>query len=66
MYPPERNWLSRFLEAAFIFFLAAYLIRAGVRLIIEVYPVLLAIAAIVLLSVVAWHIWKHIHDAGQW
>lgn len=66
MYPPEKNWLSRFLEAAFVFALAAYLIRIGVNFIIEVYPVLLAIAAVVLLSVVILHIWKHIHDAGKW
>lgn len=65
MYP-EKSWLTKLLEAAFIFFLATYLIRAGVRILIEVYPVLLAIAAVVLISIVVWHIWKHIHDAGKW
>lgn len=60
-----KRWIDRILEAAFMLMLSAFFIRTAVEWIIEVWPVLAAIAAIIIAAVIAYRTWKYKHD-GQW
>lgn len=66
MYP--KNLITQILEAAFMLALAAFLIKTAVGWILEIWPVLLAIAIIITAIIIGVRIWKHKHDKdlGQW
>lgn len=62
-----KGLLSRLLECAFIFLFSTILIRAGINILIEIWPVLLVIAAILLAIVIGWRVWKFIRGGmGKW
>ncbi|WP_251390950.1 hypothetical protein [Mediterraneibacter agrestimuris] len=65
---PPRNLITRILEAAFMLALAAFLIKTAVGWILEIWPVLFAIAMVIAVIIVIYRIWKHKHDKdlGQW
>ena len=48
--------------------LAAFLIKTAVGWILEIWPVLLAIAIIVAIAIIGFRIWRHKHDKdfGEW
>lgn len=46
--------------------LSAFLINIAAYWILEVWPVLLTIALIIIISVIIYRIWKHKHDSGLW
>ena len=60
MYP--KNLITQILEAAFMLALAAFLIKTAVGWILEIWPVLLAIAIIVAIAIIGFRIWRHKHD----
>ncbi|MBQ9016129.1 MAG: hypothetical protein IJ109_08415 [Firmicutes bacterium] len=60
-----RRWLERLLEAAIVLALSAYLIKLAVCFIMQVWPVLVIIATVVIAGVVAYRIWKRVHDS-EW
>jgi len=46
---------------------SVWLLRTAVNYLIEICPVLLAIAAIALASIIAWRAYKHFRDlGGKW
>lgn len=62
-----KGLLNRLLECAFIFLLSILLIRAGINILIEIWPVLLIIAVILLAVIIGWRIWKFIRSGmGKW
>ena len=63
---PPKNLITRILEAVFMLALSAWLIRTAACWILEVWPVLLAIALAILAVIIIYRIWKHKHDLGQW
>lgn len=65
MEPPKRL-ITRILEFAFMLALSAFLINTAAYWILEVWPVLLTIALIIIISIIIYRIWKHRHDLGQW
>lgn len=66
MYP--KNLITQILEAAFMLALAAFLIKTAVGWILEIWPVLLTIAIIIVAIIIAYRIWRHKHDKdlGEW
>ncbi len=66
MYP--KNLITQILEAAFMLALAAFLIKTAVGWILEIWPVLLAIAIIVAIAIIGFRILRHKHDKdlGEW
>ena len=63
---PPKKFTTRMLELAGLFALSAFLIRLGVHYLLEVWPYLLIIAIIVLVSVIGWRVYKHRRDMGKW
>lgn len=65
---PPRNLITRILESAFMLALAAFLIKTAVGWLLEIWPVLLAIALIITAIIIGFRIWRHKHDKdlGQW
>lgn len=61
-----KNLLTLMLESAFLFFLSAFLIRMAVHILTEIWPALLVIAIVVLILLIGWRIWRHLHDMGKW
>ncbi|WP_304818184.1 hypothetical protein [Faecalibaculum rodentium] len=62
-----KGLLNRLLECAFMFLLSIVLIRAGINILIEIWPVLLIIAVILLAVIIGWRIWKFIRSGmGKW
>ncbi|MCM1343733.1 MAG: hypothetical protein NC305_11010 [Lachnospiraceae bacterium] len=53
------RWLGYLFEAAVIIAASGYLIRLGVQLFLEVWWVLLIIAAVIAGAAIGWHIWKN-------
>ena len=56
-YQPKKL-ITKVLEFAAVFALAAYLIRLGVGFIFAVWPVLIALAIVTIGSIVGFRIWK--------
>jgi hypothetical protein len=54
-----KKLIVRIMEAAVLFALSAFLIRLGVCYILEIWPVLLIIAAVTVGIVVGYRIWKN-------
>ncbi|MCI8634073.1 MAG: hypothetical protein HFJ05_00515 [Eubacterium sp.] len=65
MEPPKRL-ITKILEFAFMLAVSAFLINLAAYWILEVWPVLLAIALIIIISIIIYRIWKHKHDSGLW
>ena len=61
-----KKWIDRIVEAAFMLMLSAFFIHTAVEWILEVWPILAIIFAIIIVAVVAYRIWRHKHDLGQW
>ncbi|NBJ02649.1 hypothetical protein D3Z62_21740 [Lachnospiraceae bacterium] len=62
---PPKKWIDRIVEATFMLMLSAFFIHTAVEWILEVWPVLAVIAAIIIAAVIVYRIWKYKHD-GQW
>lgn len=65
MEPPKRL-ITRILEFAFMLALAAFLINTAAYWILEVWPILLAIALVIIVIIIIYRVWRHRHDLGQW
>lgn len=61
-----KRLLTRLLEACFIFAFSAYLINTAAHWILEVWPILVVIALLIIITIVVYRIWKHKRDLGQW
>ena len=61
-----RNLLAHLLEMAFLFVVTAWLLKTGVRILMEIWPALAVIAAVFLGIAILWRIWKHMRDIGKW
>lgn len=64
MEPPKL--ITQILEFAFMLALSAFLINTAAYLILEVWPILLAIAIVVIVVIIIYRIRKHKHDLGKW
>ena len=58
-----RSLLSRVVEGALLFLLAAWLVERGVCLLTSVKTPLLIIAAIIAAAVIGWHLYKRYRDS---
>lgn len=64
---PPKKLITRILEFAFMLALSAFLINTAACWILEVWPVLLAIALVLAAIIIIYRIWKHEHDdLGKW
>ncbi len=59
------RWIGYIFEAALIIAASGYLIRLGVQFFLEVWWVLLIIAAVIAGAAIGWRIWKNRHG-GRW
>jgi len=65
VYP--KNLITQILEFAFMLALAAFLIKTAVNWILEIWPILLTIAIIIVTIAIIYRIWRHKHDdLGEW
>ena len=55
------RWIQYIFETALIIAASGYLVRLGVRFFLEVWWVLLVIAAVVAGAAIGWRIWKNRH-----
>lgn len=55
------RWVGYLFEAAVIIAASGYLIRLGVQFFLEVWWVLLIIAAVTVGAAIGWRIWKNRH-----
>lgn len=65
MEPPKRL-IIRILKFAFMLALAAFLINTAAYWILEVWPILLTIALVIIAIIIIYRVWRHQHDLGQW
>lgn len=65
---PPKHLITKILEVTFMLALAAFLLKTAVGWILEIWPVLLTIAIIVVAIIIAYRIWRHRHDQdlGKW
>jgi len=63
---PPKRLITRILEFAFMLALSAFLINIAAYWILEVWPILLAIALVIVAITIIYRIWKHRHDLGKW
>lgn len=61
-----KSFLTLILESAFLFFLSASLIRMGVNILLEIWPMLVIIAITILAIIIGWRVWRHMRDMGKW
>lgn len=61
-----KSFISRLLECAFLFLLSIILIRMGIDILTEIWPALAIIAVIILGLIIAWRVYRHWRDTGQW
>lgn len=61
-----KGLLTRILEGAILLALSAWLIKAAVRWLVDVWPVLVILAVIALAGIIFWRIYKHWRNTGQW
>lgn len=61
-----RSLLSRLLEMAFMFVATVWLLKAGVNILLEIWPVLAVIVAIILGGTILWRVWSHMRDIRKW
>ena len=65
MEQPKRL-ITKILETAFMLALSVYLIRAAAYWLLEIWPILLAVAIVVMVIIIIYRIRKHKHDLGRW
>ena len=65
---PPKHLITKILEATFMLALSAYLLRSAAYWLLEVWPILLTVAIIVVAIIIAYRIWRHRHDQdlGKW
>lgn len=61
MYPPK-GYFTKLLEAAFLFAISAWLVRAGIILLEDVWEWLVILAAVIVVLIVIWRIVRHHRD----
>ena len=59
-----RRWLERILEAAIVIVLSAYLIRLAACYFVQALPVIIIVAAIIIVGFIAYRVWKRKHDSN--
>lgn len=62
MYYPPKGFFTRLVEAAFLFALAAWLVRVGICLIQQVWVWIVVLVVIAAVLMVAWRLYKHYKD----
>ena len=62
MYQPPKSFFTSLVEAAFLFALAAWLVRTGICLIQQVWVWIVVLVAIGVALVIAWRLYKHYRD----
>ena len=62
MYQLPKSFFSRAVEAAFLFALAAWLVRTGIRFLEDVWGAILILLAIAAVVVALYRLWKHKKD----
>lgn len=61
-----KKFFSRLLEFAFIFFLAAYFIRTAACWLLDAWPVLVVVGAIIAVIIIVYFIYKCKQNSGKW
>ncbi len=56
---PPKKLSQRIFEVCFLLFLSVLLIRIAVRLLTEIWPILLAVVLLAVLAVIGWRVYKH-------
>ena len=59
-----RRWLERILEAAIVIVVSAYLIRLAACYFVQALPVIIIVAARIIVGFIASRIWKRKHDSN--
>ena len=59
-----RRWLERILEVAIVIVVSAYLIRLAACYFVQALPVIIIVAAIIIVGFIAYRIWKRKHDSN--
>ena len=59
-----KRLLERLLEAAIIIVVSAYLIRLATCYFVQALPVIIIVAAIIIVGFIAYRIWKRKHDSN--
>lgn len=59
---PPKQLFTKILEIAFMLALSAYLIKSAAYWLLEVWPILLTVASIVMAAIIGFRIWRHKHD----
>ena len=62
MYQLPKSFFSRVAEAAFLFALAAWLVRTGIRFLEDVWGAILLLLAIGVVGMALYRLWKHKKD----
>jgi hypothetical protein len=62
MYEQPKSLLTRVVEAAFLFALAAWLVWLGIRFLGQVWVPLVILVVLTVAAVVGYRIWKHYKD----
>lgn len=57
-----KSWITKFLEIAIMFAIAAYLIRLGVCFLSQVWPAIVIIVTLILTGIIAYRLWKKKND----
>lgn len=63
---PPKKLITRIVEFAVLCLLSACLMRMAVNILLEIWPVLLIVAVVVIVAVIIWRIIRHRKDLGQW
>ena len=64
MEPPKR-FIERLLDLCITLAISAFLLRLAVRWVVEIWPYLLTIIVIISVVIIAYRVWKHLHDGGM-
>ena len=63
---PPKKWGERILEFCVILAFSAFLLKLAVAYIVEIWSYLVTIAAVILVIVTIYRIWKHCRGMGKW
>jgi len=61
MYPPK-SFFHRLVESAFLFALAAWLVRTGICFLQDVWGIIVLLLGLAAATVAAYRLWKHKKD----
>ena len=62
MYPLPKGFFQRLAESAFLFALAAWLVRTGIRFLQDVWGMIILLAGIAAAALALYRLWKHRKD----